>query len=250
MADDELTQQSRGEQRDHQIPRDAASLVIVDHDATGAPRVLMGRRHPDSAFLPNKYVFPGGRFDPQDATVAPARPLSQRNIQNLSLSPTQQTDTIDPTNLALTALRETFEETGIVVGTRRSQHQRDQHPDIWQPFFATGHSPDPSQLTFFARAITPPGRPRRFDTRFFCVLAKTISTQQMPADNELSDVGWIGLEQAANMDIANITRFILADVKRLKSGTKGIIEPAEIPFYSYETTGFERVLLSHQGGIA
>ena len=50
------------------VPRDAATLVLVDHTAD-APRVLMGRRHPDMAFLANKFVFPGGRVDDADLSI-------------------------------------------------------------------------------------------------------------------------------------------------------------------------------------
>ena len=52
-------------------PRDAATLIIVRRDGAAKPRVLMGKRHADHAFMPNKFVFPGGRLDPADCRVEP-----------------------------------------------------------------------------------------------------------------------------------------------------------------------------------
>ena len=75
--------------------------------------------------------------------------------------------------LALAAVRETFEEAGLLIGTPLGAGAAPKAP-TWQDFFATGFRPALGRLTFFARAITPPGRPRRFDTRFFCVPAEAI----------------------------------------------------------------------------
>jgi 8-oxo-dGTP pyrophosphatase MutT (NUDIX family) len=55
-------------------PRDAATLILVRKER-GTPRILMGQRAGGHAFMPNKYVFPGGRLEPADCRVTPARDL-------------------------------------------------------------------------------------------------------------------------------------------------------------------------------
>src|SRR5271154_3355667 len=46
-------------------PRDAATLIVLRRDGPKL-RVLMGRRHGGHSFMPDKWVFPGGRIDPSD----------------------------------------------------------------------------------------------------------------------------------------------------------------------------------------
>lgn len=246
-AADDRKAQSNQDSQSEQAPQDAASLVIFRRSANGVISILMGRRHPDNAFLPNKYVFPGGRFDPADSTVNSAGQLSDGNLNVLSLSVADHSR--DFSAFALTAIRETFEETGIVIGQRAKQPQSTPSPG-WQRFFDTGHSPDPSNLTVFARAITPPGRARRYDTRFFCVGSEQISAQVQAVDEELLDICWVNLENARDKDVASITRHILSDVARLIRSDGVGKEPREIPFYFYENTGFQRVLLSHHDSTA
>ncbi len=228
---------------------DAASLVITKIDHNNTVCVLMGRRHPDTAFLPNKYVFPGGRFEPSDSSILPARPLSPHNQNLLMQSVAENTTPADMHALALTAIRETFEETGVVVGYC-APRQQETLPSGWQRFFDTGHCPDPSGLHFFARAITPPGRPRRYDTRFFWASATNITTRVEPTDDELDDIDWVSLEEARGRDIASITHHILADLERLTAPDQSVTNQARVPFYHYQNQTFERVLLSHQDGIA
>ena len=55
-------------------PRDAATLMVIER-TEAEPKVLMGRRRDDLAFMAGKYVFPGGRVDPSDKLVVPATPL-------------------------------------------------------------------------------------------------------------------------------------------------------------------------------
>ena len=46
-------------------PKDAATLILVDRSGP-APKVLLGKRHARHKFMPGRYVFPGGRVDPDD----------------------------------------------------------------------------------------------------------------------------------------------------------------------------------------
>ena len=228
---------------------DAASLVIIKKDGNGTASVLMGQRHPDSRFLPNKYVFPGGRYETGDSCVATAGQLSQHSVNHLMLSVPATTHAREMRGLALTAIRETFEETGIAIGKAGAGGPH-LPPRGWGHFLATGQIPDPTPLNFFARAITPPGRPKRYDTRFFWVSAASISARATATDGELSEIGWKTLDEAQALDVAAITRLILSDVARLVSPDESPANQSPVPCYQYQNNCFERVLLSHQDGIA
>ena len=96
-------------------PRDASTLIIVRRDGS-APRVLMGQRHADHKFMPNKFVFPGGRVDPADSRIVPIVDLraavARRLMARMRGTPTERRARA----LAMAAIRETFEETGLVIG--------------------------------------------------------------------------------------------------------------------------------------
>src|SRR5271166_2989644 len=89
-------------------PKDAATLVLVKRDG-GAARVLMGQRHGDMAFMANKYVFPGGRLDPADMRI----PVSTELAPHVAARAAHGASPARARGLALAAIRETFEETGI-----------------------------------------------------------------------------------------------------------------------------------------
>jgi 8-oxo-dGTP pyrophosphatase MutT (NUDIX family) len=203
-------------------PKDAATLILVDR-AASTPKILMGRRHAAHAFLPGKYVFPGGRLDAGDARMAAATELHPETLTCLCIrtqSPTRAR------GLALAAIRETFEETGFILGQPGTPARP--APPNWLDFAQTGHLPDLAQLTFFARAITPPGRPRRFDTRFFLADAAALARPDKPkTDGELLESDWFTLPQALNLDLPSITRDIL---ERLETALAAAQAPAQVPF--------------------
>src|SRR6476660_7759775 len=97
-------------------PKDAATLVVVDESAP-QPRVLMGRRRPDLAFMPNKFVFPGGRVDKADRTTVSADELAEHEIAKLLKDMKGTVSIARARAIALAALREAFEEAGLVVGS-------------------------------------------------------------------------------------------------------------------------------------
>jgi 8-oxo-dGTP pyrophosphatase MutT (NUDIX family) len=144
--------------------------------------------------------------------------------------------------LALAAVRETFEEAGLMIGTP-SQARPPRRARAWQQFFSHGYRPALTPLTFFARAITPPGRPRRFDTRFFCVAAEAIVHRVAAADGELSDLEWFPIEQARALELPNITRVVLEDLgERIAAGA---LQNADVPvpFYHRRNGTFHRDLI-------
>jgi 8-oxo-dGTP pyrophosphatase MutT (NUDIX family) len=144
--------------------------------------------------------------------------------------------------LALAAVRETFEEAGLLIGAP-TQTTAPAKLRGWQNFFAHGFRPALAQLKFFARAITPPGRPRRFDTRFFCVAAEAIAHRVKIEDGELSDLEWHSIAQARALELPNITRVVLEDLgERLAAGALQSHD-VPVPFYHRRSGVFRRDLI-------
>ncbi len=222
-------------------PRDAATLIIVDM-AAGEPRVLLGRRRADLVFMPGRYVFPGGRVDPADRHIAVEHDLEPGNINNLLVDMKGNRSPARARALALAAVRETFEEAGLLIGTPAASAARPK-ARVWQAFFAHGFLPALAQLTFFARAITPPGRPRRYDTRFFCVAADAVVHRVGTGDGELSDLEWHSIEQARALELPNITRVVLEDLsERIAAGALQKCD-VPVPFYHRRNGTFHRDLI-------
>ncbi len=211
-------------------PRDAATVLVIRRDGP-APRVLMGRRARGHVFMAQKWVFPGGRLHPSDFRVAAASELADETAQRLHL-------TAPPPRaraLAAAAVRELFEETGLVLGAPGQARTRSAE---WRDFLATGHLPHLAPLRFVGRAITPPVRPRRFDARFFTVAAEhLVSLEPGSGCGELDEIAWFDWEQAAALDLPSITRAILADV------AARLDDPARpIPYHRFDN-GRHRLLM-------
>lgn len=223
-------------------PRDAATLILVDR-TTALPRVLLGKRRPDMKFMPGKYVFPGGRVDKADRTVQSASELAAHEAVKLMVDMKGGASAAKARALALAAIRETYEEAGIIIGAPVDGHGTPIDAS-WRRFFAQGFVPSLAPLTFFARAITPPGRPRRFDTRFFCTEATAISFRGTPPEDELSDLVWMAIEEARSLELPPITRVILEDLgDRLRAGPLGQSD-APVPYYFHKGGTFKRQLIT------
>ena len=221
--------------------RDAASLIIID-ESPSMPRVLLGRRRSDQVFLPNKYVFPGGRVEREDGTVPTLDELSAPEIDKL-LTDVEETLTLAHVRgFPLAAIRETYEETGILIGEVSSTPATEEDT-LWQHFLYENVYPRLEPLFFFARAITPPGRPRRYDTRFFCVDSKHIAKKSKPRDNELRDITWFTVEDACKLETANITRIILTELAGWLNLSPCDRKQAPAPFFYEENNIPQRRLL-------
>ena len=187
--------------------RDAATIVLHREGRAG-PEVLMGQRGAKAAFMPNKFVFPGGAIDPGDVGIAMAAPPSPNCITRL-----KQSSTNDVTHSApIAAIRELWEETGLILGEQASWSDP---PDDWLNFANAGFRPDARALEFVFRAVMPPGRPRRFDARFF--LTDAVALRGDPDDfsnasDELSHLQWIPLTETRNFDLPFITQIVLREV--------------------------------------
>ena len=123
---------------------------------------------------------------------------------------------------ALAAIRETYEETGLMLGVPGAGADRRRRPDAWQPFAKAGVLPDLSAVHFIARAITPPGRPRRFDSRFFAADFTAVARRDegfVGAEAELVEVVWMPITEARQLDIPGITAIVLEELQdRIATG--------------------------------
>lgn len=243
MADASETPQPHPSVR---CPRDAATLIIVDSSGPEG-RFLMGRRRMDLVFMPGKFVFPGGRVDEADGLVPAADELHE--VEHRKLLSRMRGTPSQPRarGLAMAAIRETFEETGLVIGSPATENvpaPATTAQDSWAPFFAHAFQPCLAQLSFFARAITPPGRPRRYDTRFFCVDRSAIRHDTGQVDEELSEIDWYTPTQAMDLDLPPITRVVIEDLAdRLQAGPMGPLAHP-VPFYHHDDGNFRRDLLT------
>jgi 8-oxo-dGTP pyrophosphatase MutT (NUDIX family) len=193
-------------------PRDAATLILVRRQP-GAPRILMGQRAGGHAFMPNKYVFPGGRLDAADCRVKPARDLHPATLAKLMARMRGNPTMGRARGLAHAAVRETWEEAGLLFGRASADA-----------------APDLSGLTLFMRAITPPGRTRRYDSRFFVADAANLSNIDQPHHDgcgELLTLSWLTLDEIASLDLPLIT---IDALKRLKPFLdRGQLPPHDCP---------------------
>lgn len=245
---DEVARLASGAARARALrPRDAATLIILD-TASGEARVLLGRRRPDLVFMPGRYVFPGGRVDRADRQITVEHDIKTSELKKLMVGMKGSPSEGRARALALAAVRETFEEAGLLIGQALPAPVQHKAPG-WQAFYAAGYAPALAELTFFARAITPPGRPRRYDTRFFCAPAEAIVHRVAVADGELSDLEWHSIAQARALELPNITRVVLEDLgERVAAG--GLAgKDFPVPFYHRRNGSYWRDLITAEAAL-
>ncbi len=222
-------------------PRDAASLIVVD--GKGAqPRVLMGRRHERHVFMPNLFVFPGGRVDAADYRIGAADALHPDVHRKLHFDAKGRASSKRAQALALAAIRETFEEAGLLLG-KKGEPPRASRSPAWRAFHAHGVVPKLGSLRFVARAITPPGRRRRYDTRFFCVDAQEIALEAAPLDGELDELRWLTLDETKTIEAPTITRVILEEFLARIDGRGLPRTDWDVPYYAMRRGRFERTII-------
>ena len=201
-------------------PRDAATLILVRRDGA-EPEILMGHRSARHVFMPNTFVFPGGRVDLEDAHVPVAAPLRPAVAHRLAKNATPSRARA----LALAAVREAFEETGLLIGRPANGIDPSRVPASWRPFFAHGVAPALDVLDYVFRAITPPGDVRRFHARFFIADARHVQGE-VTGSGELLDLQWIPIDRAMSMpNTPGITGRVLREVRHLLAHT----DPMELP---------------------
>ena len=193
-----------------------AATVILWRDAPEGPQVLMGQRGAGAVFMPSKFVFPGGGVDPEDHSAPCPGYLAQDCARRLTLL----SEAPAPDALVAAARRELVEETGLRMADPRE-----------------------GALRFVFRAITPPGRPRRFDARFFLADAAALDCDPedfAQASGELAYLRWLPLPQARALDLPFITEVVLAEIAALVAGG----DQPGVPFFdnSGTTPRFHRLI--------
>lgn len=217
--------------------RDAASVVLIRDAGRETARVLMGQRGKTAAFMPNRFVFPGGAVDDEDALVDLGQTASGQCLRRLERFISDGS----PEAILAAAIRETWEETGLILGRALPGSAAVAPADplsdgSWGDFYKRGYAPSAAGMRFFFRAITPPGRPRRFDARFFLVDAAEIQGDLddfSRASDELSKLHWVEISKARTLDLPFITEVVLAEVEML---SKTSSPPQSVPFFKNDET--------------
>ncbi|MCZ7598904.1 MAG: NUDIX hydrolase [Gammaproteobacteria bacterium] len=193
----------------------AASLLVI---APGPmPRVLMGRRPDDARFMPGVYVFPGGAVEPGDDGVTVASDFDPREVP-----PMAAVDPSEARSLGIAAIRETFEETGLLCAVSTAAAS-------WDDVAAGRAPPDLSRLRYLGRALTPPVSRIRYHARFFFLLADRPDPPLVPS-TELEDLRWVSVSDTGALPVPRVTRFMLEQL-RARLGASEL--PAATPFYHH-----------------
>ncbi len=197
-------------------PADAASLIIYRRE-TGAMLVLMGKRRRQAKFAPNVYVFPGGRLDSADSKLDLDLSFERDGVAPGAIAKIQ--------DLANTAIRETWEETGLLLA-EKGQLNTIEHP-TWAEFHRMGFVPAVHRLSYLGRAITPSSSSTRFHARFFAAPFEFFIGTLLD-EGELLDLRWVPIDQAMNLPMWDVTEFMLAELQKFLKGPR-----SSTPLMSY-----------------
>jgi len=223
-------------------PRDASTLILVDRSSS-PPKVLLGQRHQNHKFMPGKFVFPGGRVEPIDTKMALHAHLDP-HVEKRLMTGMQRPSPGRARALVMAAIRETFEETGLLLGLPKENAPASATDEAWQRMAQSGAQPDLSNIHYVARATTPPGRPRRFDTRFFTADAANITHRiegVVGPDTELVALVWLPIPEAKRLDMPAITKVALDELQSRVSA--GLSHDLPVPYYRMLRRQFTRAML-------
>ncbi len=191
------------------------------------PRILMGKRRTKASFIPDAYVFPGGGLEKADETLRPVNELRPEIRAQLGgdfgLGK-------KPFALPNAAIRETFEETGLIIGSRE-KCPPSEHPS-WKGFAESGFAPDHHQIGYLGRAITPTASPIRFHARFFITTTEHV-TGEIAGSGELLNVDFYPLSKALELPIIDVTEFMLNQVKERLSSPLSLGSERPNPLFTY-----------------
>jgi 8-oxo-dGTP pyrophosphatase MutT (NUDIX family) len=190
-------------------PVDAAGLVLIRAAAKGAPEILLGRRHRKAGFLPDIYVVPGGRVDPADHAPSGFAESLNPAVSAALMSGGSRRPALA---FARAALRETHEETGLLVGIS-GKPLDSPGAQIWQAYGGAGLTPDFGTIDFICRAITPVNSHRRYNTRFFLADgARAVGS--VNSNGELEDLAWRPVSALSALNIVDVTEYVLKEALR------------------------------------
>lgn len=208
-------------------PRIASTLVLTCGPKDN-PKILMGQRSKRHDFMPSVYVFPGGRVDRADSYAPYAGDLSARTQRILEAAYTPRKSRA----VALASIRETWEETGLMLGAKMDITRNINHA-AYDAFRKAGQLPDLSGIEVFGRAVTPPHRHKRFDTWFFVRHMGDIAPLPVSDSQELLGVDWFTFDQIEGLETQRATTMMLDVLKRYLATNR---PPADI-FYSKAVHG-------------
>ncbi|MEM9599647.1 MAG: NUDIX hydrolase [Pseudomonadota bacterium] len=185
-------------------PKIAATVVLTIGDPKN-PKILMGQRSSRHDFMPSVYVFPGGRVDRIDSYAPYAGDLSARSerILEAAVSPRKARA------IALSCIRETYEETGLMIGTATPDQVRNMKHPTYDAFRSAGQMADISELEVFGRAVTPPHRHKRFDAWFFHRHLGDVAPPEVSDSHELLNVGWFTFDDIAELKLQRATEMMI-----------------------------------------
>jgi 8-oxo-dGTP pyrophosphatase MutT (NUDIX family) len=197
-------------------PRDAASLIVLRGKGRDL-ELLAGRRPKTVKFMPGVWVFPGGAIDPEDKRPWRVETAGSHLPPVLARS-------------ARAALRETWEEAGVLVGRHAAppppaEDRRRLNP-VEAAYAERGVSAAIDVLTYIGRAITPTPVFRRFNTRFFLADGDAVFGDPESSD-ELEDVGWHPIGHKELAPFRDVSQFMLARAVAVREGTA----PPEVPLF-------------------
>ena len=194
------------------VPAKPAATIALLRDSPSRMEVLLLKRDHNASFVPGAYVFPGGRVDPADwtkQTLASVDGLTTETAATrLGLVGTS------PPAIAyyIAALREAFEETGILVGVGpNAQAPPTAAASVEVEVLRNGLMEgsvsfnealkhlscriDGSSIEYLAHWITPEREPRRFDTRFFAARVQT-DAEPIFDPREMTEARWLSPKEA------------------------------------------------------
>lgn len=223
-------------------PSDAATLLILDRQTNGDIHVLMGRRHTRHTFMPGMFVFPGGRVDAEDADVRFVEDYEPTTRQKLIKDLKTGGSEDYARAFAMAALRETYEEAGLFVGVKTEQSVMPSGIGF-EAFDERRVVANLAPMRFIARAITPPGRPRRYDTRFLAVWSDQIA-DRLPEgtgpSGELEELQWLSLQDSKRLELPPITLAVIEELELRLKVDPDLLPRYPVPYYYWTPNGFVR----------
>ncbi|HEX5477426.1 MAG TPA: MBL fold metallo-hydrolase, partial [Burkholderiales bacterium] len=221
-------------------PRPAATLILLRAGSAG-PEVLMLQRTKSAVFLGGAYVFPGGALDQQDSNPA--------ILERIIGLPTEAANARlnlkeDASSYYAAAVRECFEESGVallcdatgrtVSAERAGALARYRERPFLELLQAQDLYIPGSALAYFGHWITTPGRPRRFDTRFFVALAPEGQEGSHDA-NETVHHMWVSPNEAlargerGEIELVFATQHTLRELARFSDCAAAFAHAAGLP---------------------
>lgn len=220
----------------HSDPKDSATVILVRRGQGKTPEVFLARRHASQSFMAGVYVFPGGQLEESDADIAETKLLSASDDFQPHTLLQDRTLTRDMAlSFYICAIRETFEETGVLFARNATDDSINFGNAIIQARFAAYRQPLnegkitlaeiirqedmvvlPELLIPYAHWITPEIVPQRFSTRFFLAEMPHHGQNAVTDKDELTSSLWVTPGEALQMYTAGKIAMMPPTLKTLE----------------------------------